>query len=261
MQNEAKTCAFCGQVLDGSTRTKEHVWPLWLQKRFGLEKDQFQGNHFGIPWGISTLSTRTQSFSSLVLGGVCASCNNGWMSELETKVAPIFEKLWCPNNDRYTTLELDSCNTLAQWAFKTSLVINLSSNYRKIIPLEHYREFFEFKRLPKNTTVDISLAHFVNNLQWIQGQHAIGKIYTEIDITKDLAKTISSLYVITLDIGGILLKTVWIPTDFLESPLPSSGNVKRIWPYIKPSKLSLQNRKNEITKFSTRTLFRTKKTL
>jgi hypothetical protein len=179
------------------------------------------------------------------------------MSKLETEVAPLFDKLWESNNDRYVIFDLESCETIAHWAFKTSLVINLASNYRKIIPLEHYREFFKYGKLPENTTIDIFLASFKNNLQWMQGQSAA--IFTETDIPKQLAKEISSLYVITLDVGGILLKTAWMPIELFNASLPNSGNVKRIWPYAIPVKLSLQNRNNEMGKFQNRTLFRTKK--
>ena len=130
MKNKLKTCSFCNQVLTGRTKTKEHVWPLWLQRKLNIEKIQYQGNHTDF-FGSQTISTRTQSTNSLVLGGVCAECNSGWMSDLETKAIPILENLWVSNNKKYIYLEKLACETIALWAFKTSLAINLSSNYRK----------------------------------------------------------------------------------------------------------------------------------
>ena len=112
MHTEPNHCAFCGELLTTKSRTKEHVWPRWLHNRFQLEKQQFQGIHWGTPWGTSVVSNRIQSFNSLVLGGICAKCNNGWMSELETKVAPLFEKLWNSIDRRHITLEFDACEIL-----------------------------------------------------------------------------------------------------------------------------------------------------
>jgi hypothetical protein len=249
-KNELRTCAFCGQVLTSKINSKEHVWPKWLQKRLGVDNRQFEGIHTGIPWGIHTISTRVQSGNSLVLGAICTSCNSGWMSELESKIAPIFEKLWdTSGTSRYIVLDQQACETIAHWTFKTALVLNKASNYRKIVPAKHFTEFYEKKQLPKNSAVDLSLAPYVQSLQWIQSQSAIGRISGDIEITKEMAKLISTLYVITLDIGGILLRTVWVPTDFLKATSPNGGNIKRLWPCNKPVKLSLVNRKNEMGKF------------
>ena len=259
MQDDIKTCAFCGQLLTSKTKSKEHVWAKWLQKRLDVEKLPFQGIHSGFPWGVHTISSRTQSTSSIVLGGVCANCNNGWMSELEIKVAPIFEKLWDIGKDKYVILDSQSCENLAQWAFKTSLVVNLASNYRRIVPSKHFRDFYEQRKFPENSAIDIALAPFGNYLQWNQGQSAIGTISSDIEVTKAMSKQISSLYVITLDVAGILLRTMWVPTDFLEIPRPNEHNVKRIYPFTSEVKLLSNKRKSELGNFHVSARFRSSK--
>ena len=259
MQDKSRTCAFCGQILTGKTKSREHVWAQWLQKRLDVEKLPFEGIHSGFPWGVHTISTRTQNTNSIVLGGVCANCNNGWMSELEVKVAPIFEKLWEVGKEKYIILDSQSCETLAQWAFKTSLVVNLASNYRRIVPQKHFSDFYESRKLPENSAVDITLAPFGNSLQWIQGQSAIGTISGEIEVTKAMSKIISTLYVITLDVAGVLLRTMWIPTDFLEIPRPNEHNVKRIYPFTSEVKLLSQKRRSEMGKFHVSARFKSKK--
>jgi hypothetical protein len=259
MQDDANTCAFCGQVLTGKTKSKEHVWAKWLQKRLDVEKLPFQGVHSETPWGARAISTRTQSTNSIVLGSVCSTCNNGWMSELEIMVAPIFEKLWETSKEKYIYLDSQSCETLAQWAFKTSLAINLASNYRRIVPQKHFSDFYEHRKLPKNSAVDIALAPFGNYLQWNQGQSAIGTISGEIEVTQEISRLISTLYVITLDVAGILLRTMWIPTDFLEIPRPNEHNVKRIYPFTREVKLLSNKRKKGIYKFHISARFKSKK--
>ena len=261
MQDDVKTCAFCGQNLTGKSKSIEHVWGKWLQKSLDLEKSPFEGVHSGIPWGLNTISTRTQSTSSVVLGGICTNCNNGWMSELEVKVAPIFERIWKSNDEKYITLDSQSCEILAQWTFKTSLVINLASNYRRIVPQKHFRDFYKHKRLPQNSAIDIALAPFSNHLQWHQGQSAIGTVSGEIEVTPAISKLISKLYVITLDIAGVLLRTMWIPTDFLEIPRPNEHNVKRIYPFAGEVKLLSNKRKSELGKFHVSARFKSKKSV
>lgn len=259
MQDNLRTCAFCGQILTGKTKSKEHVWPKWLQKRLDVEKLLFEGIHSGIPWGVRTISSRTQSTNSIVLGGVCVTCNNGWMSELEVKVAPIFEKLWEVGKEKYIIIDSQSCQILAQWAFKTSLTVNLASNYRRIVPQKHFSDFYESRKLPENSAVDIALAPPGNYLQWNQGQSAIGIISGDIEVTKAMSKLISTLYVITLDISGVLLRTMWIPTDFLEILRPNEHNVKRIYPFEGEVKLLSQKRRSEMGKFHVSASFKSKK--
>lgn len=251
MQDKPRTCAFCSQLLTGKTKSREHIWARWLHKRLDVEKSYFEGIHTGIPWGVHTISTRTQSANSMVLGGVCANCNNGWMSKLEVKVAPIFEKLWEVGKEKYITLDSQSCEILAHWAFKTSLTINLSSNYRRIVPQKHFSDFYESRKLPEYSAVDVALAPFSNNLQWYQGQSAIGTVSGEIEITraKAISKLMSKLYVITLDVAGVLLRTIWIPDDFFEIARPNEHNTKRIYPFSGEVKLLSEKRKSEIGKF------------
>jgi hypothetical protein len=259
MQDKLRTCAFCGHILTSKTKSREHVWAQWLQKRLDIEKLPFEGIHSGFPWGSSTISTRVQSTNSIVLGGVCASCNNGWMSGLEVKVSPIFESLWEVGKERYIDLDSQSCEILAQWAFKTSLTVNLASNYRRIVPPKHFTDFYKSRELPENSAIDIALAPFDNHLQWNQSQSAIGTISGEIEVTKALSKLISTLYVITLDIAGVLLRTMWVPTDFLEIPRANEHNVRRIHPFRDKVKLLSQKRTSEMGTFHISARFRSKK--
>nr|GID81980.1 hypothetical protein Ade03nite_09040 [Actinoplanes derwentensis] len=58
---------------------------------------------------------------------VCVSCNNGWMSRLETKVKPIMESLFHSRRTGNTlTLPPAEASTLARWAVKTSWTAELS---------------------------------------------------------------------------------------------------------------------------------------
>jgi hypothetical protein len=84
-----------------------------------------------------TQNAKAHSIESLVLGGVCAKCNNGWMSKLEVEVRPVLAALW--GSYRPTILSSKQCYTLAKWTFKTAAAANYASDYKKIIPRAQLR--------------------------------------------------------------------------------------------------------------------------
>lgn len=250
----SRTCAFCSADLTKNTKSKEHVWPRWLQRKLNIEKLQIQGDHLGIG-GAYIIDSRIQSTSSIVLGDVCSNCNNGWMSELENRAIPVLEPFLFPNERKYIELDEKACKIIAAWSYKTSLVLNLASNYKRIIPKSHFREFYETVNLPKNVVIDVTLAPAVDYVQWLQGQHGLGEVDADDDAMDELVRKISSLYAITLNVAGTLLKTSWVPTDFLEISMSPKRNVKRIWPFQERIKLPLSKRDAEITQFHLETRY------
>ncbi|MEO6701676.1 MAG: hypothetical protein ABI140_21035 [Jatrophihabitantaceae bacterium] len=52
---------------------------------------------------------------------VCRTCNNGWMSRLETVAQPLLERLWAPTYAfGRTALDVDEAALVATWATKTA---------------------------------------------------------------------------------------------------------------------------------------------
>jgi hypothetical protein len=67
-----KRCFYCGKLLRGS-RTREHVFPLWLQKRFALADQHL------------TLLNGTQIPYRHLTVPCCPTCNNVHLSKLEKR--------------------------------------------------------------------------------------------------------------------------------------------------------------------------------
>lgn len=117
----AKLCIFCGQPAGN----REHIVGKWLLNDLNLYSIKTKlgfGNQ-----------TKTGEMDEIVepcqLGGcvtdeVCASCNNGWMSGLESEVKPLLSPLladpW-PANDRplFAALFVKSY-IISQWLLKTA---------------------------------------------------------------------------------------------------------------------------------------------
>src|SRR6266576_1251373 len=75
----ARTCLFC----DAAADSREHVIPEWLSKRMAIRNEPFHPAIFNEAVGHKAYpSIKPESFRTRQ---VCTSCNNGWMSLLETE--------------------------------------------------------------------------------------------------------------------------------------------------------------------------------
>lgn len=139
------TCWFCSTP-DG--RSKEHIFPKWLTRDLGVREVEVTPFHMHITGGsVHELSTRP--LAGLVASKICAKCNNGWMSHLETQVRPLLTgdvlagqitPLWA--------------QTLARWFAKTAAVLNVSQNYRMVIRQEDRHALAT--SIPNNVAVALS---------------------------------------------------------------------------------------------------------
>jgi hypothetical protein len=106
----ARTCIFCG----GAANSCEDAWPKWLTGRFiaaGAMEAQI-GNYRLRTWRTERPEIRIRR--------VCETCNNGSMSQLETRVMPVITRLL---DEPSCDLDLHDCRVLALWAVKTAMVL------------------------------------------------------------------------------------------------------------------------------------------
>ncbi len=102
-----RKCLFCSN----GANSKEHVWPQWILQVLPARRPVRQRLGTG----------KEVSYSGeFKLKGVCTTCNNGWMSELETEVKPILSPIV---QDLSIQLEIEDQKKLALWAFKTAIVL------------------------------------------------------------------------------------------------------------------------------------------
>ncbi len=141
-------CIFCGIK---SPRSIEHTWPLWLQLDvMRSTKWSYTGEHRTGEGQI--IDSRSHNGGSLKCGEICRKCNNGWMNELEVNFRQIFTRINC-NGDEIFKLTHNEKNIIGLWVFKTAIVINRSTNYRKIVPDEHFKFLYREMKLPDNVVV------------------------------------------------------------------------------------------------------------
>jgi hypothetical protein len=123
-----RSCIFCDAP---GPLTNEHVIPDWLQRYIGgSETSTVRGAHLS---SIGTLlSERKGSGNTHKLGTVCGTCNNGWMSDLETAFSQLLPRLEADMSPkRFSVAER---RIIALWIVKTGIIVHYSSNYRIILP-------------------------------------------------------------------------------------------------------------------------------
>ena len=126
-------CIFCGVALTSpgaqqpDSRTKEHVYARWFRDNVVNQKIKMFTSD-----GTTATMERQPHLEALVNSSVCAECNNGWMSTLETQVDPIFEKL--TSGTDISLLSREEVEILARWTGKTAIVLGYVTPIPAIVP-------------------------------------------------------------------------------------------------------------------------------
>lgn len=79
IDHPSSTCLVCLVKLDDATRTREHVYPRWLQEHAGIDK-----KHLTLPDG------RLTQYDQLLVP-LCATCNNVDLNKLEEEMTGLFQ--------------------------------------------------------------------------------------------------------------------------------------------------------------------------
>jgi hypothetical protein len=120
----ASVCVFCGR---GPT-TKEHVYPAWLRDAMPIAGLYRTTDANGQPlWEQGTFDIQAKV--------ACATCNSGWMSDLEGACGALLVNPMLYGSG--VTLNVEQQRSVALWAIKTAVV------------LETYRKARTFAYLPE----------------------------------------------------------------------------------------------------------------
>ena len=109
-------CAFCGS---DAPLTQEHLWPEWAGRILAIRGDVTHRQHFVTVGSERTVREYRRPPWRVTVGAVCAGCNNGWMSRLESEAKRYAEDLLV---GRARELHREGQATLAMWATVKVLV-------------------------------------------------------------------------------------------------------------------------------------------
>jgi hypothetical protein len=129
-----KFCLFCNQKLTKSSATNEHVVAQWLLRELQIGDQMISpaGGQRGKP-----PPRRTHPWSALVVSDVCAACNSGWLSDLESAMKPVLPALAAGQRAPAALSESENL-ALARWAAKTAFLIQRTAGVPTVIPLDAF---------------------------------------------------------------------------------------------------------------------------
>lgn len=146
-QRKTAACIFCG----GLPLTNEDVIPRWLSRRYEKVPTPRTGHVKGAPLGGSTYGLFLQ-----VRKIVCASCNNGWMSRLQSEVKPGLEAMM--DDAGPLALAPSAQATVVAWLTMTAMVHEWSDDRfdPPVYSAEERRAFALEEQVPERTTACIA---------------------------------------------------------------------------------------------------------
>lgn len=113
-----RQCLFCSNDAD----SKEHAWPKWILR---VRKDMNWGPIRRFKEGSPVEITAS---AQVRIKAVCQTCNNGWMSGLETENKALIGSLL---NDVSLSLDTSQQKSLTRWVLKTAMVLDGVTKERK----------------------------------------------------------------------------------------------------------------------------------
>jgi hypothetical protein len=132
-----RNCIFCDHVLLPSqlnaphSRTEEHIFGKDFRRITG---HKIMNMYLGTVDDDIPEFSRRPPLTALTMQGLCQQCNTGWMSKLETVVAPILERIFSGTDvDELSDSELE---ILARWTAKTAITLSYATPQQAQIPLQ-----------------------------------------------------------------------------------------------------------------------------
>jgi hypothetical protein len=153
-------CIFCGR---DRTLSAEHVYSAWLRPYLHKHPEDGDGthHHIHIHRGGPDVQTYSAPPATQTVRSVCAECNNGWMSQLESGAKPCLESMIKGHQRTYYA---GGQELIATWLVKTALVSG--SKFDPRLPASFYTDLYETRKPSPNTRVWIAGTAY-------EGQHYI----------------------------------------------------------------------------------------
>lgn len=219
----SESCAFCESV---GPLTREHVFGQWVS-RTGL--DLAPVRHHAGPLNALPRDMGEQPPFRQTVKSFCASCNNGWMSNLETVAQRVLTPLIL---DEPGTIALDDQAAIATWVQKTALTAMLLSSREQrengygLAPSE-YRALYERRELVQPLE---SSQFWVGRFEGVKGFSAVRVTPLTVRIPGFPEPPLPQGYAMTIVLGALLLYGVRFTTPGLQADTKTELGMPQLWP-------------------------------
>lgn len=219
----AESCAFCGSA---GPLTREHVFGQWVSK-IGLDLTPMR-HHAGALNGLPRDMGEQPPFRQTVKR-FCASCNNGWMSNLEGAAQRVLTPLIL---DEPGTIAHEDQAAIATWVHKTALTAMLLSSKEQrengygLSPSE-YRALYE--RREARQPLDFS-QFWIGRFKGVEGFSAVRVTPLTVRIPSFPEPPLPQGYAMTIVLGALLLHGVRFTTPGLQADTTTGKGMPQFWP-------------------------------
>jgi len=131
-------CLFCSS----QANSREDLFPRWILAR--VETREVLSRRIGDAKADLTEEQEVR------IPCVCNTCNNGWMSRLETKCKPIIGNLL---EDISISLDSDYQKALAEWALKGAIIIDAEGTKTRFFRKDECENFKKTRAIPNGTGI------------------------------------------------------------------------------------------------------------
>ncbi|MFZ0173011.1 MAG: hypothetical protein WAL04_15110 [Acidimicrobiales bacterium] len=219
----AGTCVFCGS---SGPMTGEHVFGDWLN-RIGLDVQKARTvagplNRIGRDLGVSARFNQT-------VRDVCADCNNGWMSDLESVAKRVLTPFVL---GQPAEVDEGDRGAIAAWVQKTALVAMLVSSSEDRasgygLPTSEYHALYRLQKVAEPLP---------DSQVWIgrysgDGRRAatwVAPLVVAIDHAREPERTQG--YATTISLGHLVLQAVRFTTPALALEVTTRRALPQLWP-------------------------------
>jgi hypothetical protein len=227
-------CIFCG----GRPLTREDYNPRWLLKRGLIEPGFSHTLHYADQRELNPVTGKSRAIATgsytkargdpltQTLKVVCRTCNNGWMSRLQSEVIPIMTPLI---TDYWPAIMIAEAVKLATWAATYTMVIEFAHILTVAVPRDE-REYLRLHQAPpSNWIVCFGLygGPKSNSAFW----HRSAAYSREGIFHKDTKPNVQTT---TFTVGGILFHVLSCPAEI--APLPDQYaeelGLTLLWPFF-----------------------------
>lgn len=154
-------CIYCKKEVNGKEKTNEHVIPQWIIKKLDIKKKQLS---------FTSISEELEVFKPItptphtLTHKVCASCNNGWLSDIDDSCKQFLEVV-IDGNEPGKLFNFDNIEKLRILIFKILLnYLATGPNTFKQKKLKFYHDFYKTRLPPENAYLFIT--NFRNDINF-----------------------------------------------------------------------------------------------
>ena len=211
-----RRCLFC----TNSANSLEDAWPHWITDQYrgarAVEVDAVRGGVRLKPW--------SKYQPELKVRCVCRTCNNGWMSGLESRAQPLLQPMLIGSR---IGLDLAGQATVALWSVKTAAVLDgMDQVDRRAYSLEECERMRTLSAVTWRTSVWLAASATASHFMSTKNRHLGSNDLSGVSITIALGHVV--LQVLTIRIPDTFGPDTLVTTDARTGPWEEVTT--QIWP-------------------------------